>query len=118
MREQRGGEKIFVVVSLFPFVTGHVCLAIFNGQRERRRAQAQDISQRRFVIPLPAIRQKAALRSPSVSKGHAAIDRPTPVSAPVKLVRQFPDFTFFLGIAIEISSGREHTGEKKSCVDR
>src|ERR1051326_804768 len=114
MSEEWAREKIFVIVDFSPFAGGTMDRITLWGQRKSWRPQAQDVSQRRLVIAVPALGQKASLRSPTMTQRGAAIDGPPPVGSTIELVSESADFVLVGRIVIKVSCGREHAGEKKS----
>ena len=92
MDKERAGVQELVVVDFSPLIGGGPGGIAFRGQRMRRRTQAEQVEKQRLVIALPAIRQKAALRLPTVRDRRPAVLGPLPVGAPVQLVGQRADF--------------------------
>src|ERR1700684_2801289 len=83
----------------------------------RRRADAEDIKDGRFVIALPAVMQKAAFRLPTLGYRLETVARPAPIDTPIERVTQSTDFSL-LGGAVEIASGGEDTRHQQCGVDQ
>src|SRR5580658_4689127 len=83
----------------------------------RRRSDAEDIKDGRFVVALPAVMQKAAFRLPALGYRLETVSRPPPIDPPIERVAQSADFSL-LGGAVEIAPGGQDTRHQQCSVDQ
>ena len=83
----------------------------------RRRAEPQDIEQKRLIISFPAVLQESALGCPSVADGFSPVLRPAPIGSAIERIGQCADLGFGLRVRIEKRRRGQRAGQQKRAVD-
>src|SRR5580692_2217923 len=82
----------------------------------RRRTQAEDEHDGRFVVSLPAIVEKAAFRLPSLSNRLQFVLCPLPVDSAIQRIAQATDLCF-VPAAVEVTTRCKNSRDQQRCVD-
>src|SRR5262249_41012199 len=117
MGEQWPRVQELVAIDLLPLVGGGPRAVTLFGQRVGRRTKAKNVENQRLVIALILVRDKAALRSPTVTHGALFTQGPRPVNTAVESLGQSPDLLLLLGIVIEVDANRENACQQQRRVE-
>src|SRR6202789_1078081 len=82
----------------------------------RRRTQAEDEHDGRFVVSLPTVVQKAAFRLPALSDRLLFVLGPLPVDPRIQPTAQAPGLRFNPSAA-EVTSRGKNSRDQQRCVD-
>src|SRR6202045_1292918 len=118
MDEERPGIKKLVIVDVLPLIGRGPRPEAVVRQGVCRRRQAQNKKNDRFVIAIPAIVQKAALRLPSLPRGRCAAAGPLPIDAAVDRIGAFANLVFAWRVLAEILARSQHPREQQRGVDQ
>src|ERR1700730_6333517 len=118
MDEERPGIKKLVIVDVLPLIGRGPRPEAVVRQGVCRRRQAQNIENDRFVIAIPAIVQKAAIRLPSLPRGRCAAAGPLPIDAAVDRIGAFANLVFAWRVLAEILARSQHPREQQRGVDQ
>ncbi len=117
MNEKRRCVEIWLLVDRQPFVALAERPVMGRLDRMARGGKRQDVENDGLAIPFPPVFQETAARPPTHRQRVALVQRPLPVGAGVKVVRQPAQFGFPGLRPVEIGGSRQHAGDQQCRID-